>query len=140
MLRARRSKKNTTSAHPRRQEWNNCAHKSIQCQSSLSSQLRLEYFQIQLRQRPLGVIQRDVCYQLHHDVILGFLLVRVAVAAVNRNEFDGPDEWLFRGTYFKCRVEYGGEGFRLQVEREAAHSLDTMTGNAELVKVEIKET
>jgi hypothetical protein len=33
-----------------------------------------------------------------------------------------------------------GEGFRLQVEREAAATSDTMVGNAQLVKVEIKET
>ena len=33
-----------------------------------------------------------------------------------------------------------GEGFRLQIEREAAHGNDTMTGNAQLLHVEIKET
>ena len=33
-----------------------------------------------------------------------------------------------------------GEGFRLQVEREAAANSDNMVGNAQLVKVEIKET
>lgn len=33
-----------------------------------------------------------------------------------------------------------GEGFRLQVERESLHTNDTMTGTAQLSKVEIKET
>lgn len=33
-----------------------------------------------------------------------------------------------------------GEGFRLQIEREAAHGNDTMTGNAQLSLVEMKET
>ena len=33
-----------------------------------------------------------------------------------------------------------GEGFRLQIEREGAHGNDTMAGNAQLSKVEIRET